>query len=193
MKNNDSKLFYDFIRSNGFNPENYYQTLELVQSVPNSMSQYLREYKQFLLSRKVTYSELEEYDIKGALGYLEADATITVPKTLAADDYFQFYGTKSSHGKHGYNYPDISEFDTGIVFVDDFSPYEVSEIIRLSCAENFPNMFIGFVADKADKNDRELSVKEHSLQRLSDTFYYNIVHDTDSEKGKEFYLMKRKN
>ena len=82
MNNNDSKLFYDFIRSNGFNPENYYQTLELVQSVPNSMSQYLREYKQFLLSRKVTYSELEEYDIKGALGYLEADATITVPKTL---------------------------------------------------------------------------------------------------------------
>lgn len=42
MNNNDSKLFYDFIRSNGFNPENYYQTLELVQSVPNSMSQYLR-------------------------------------------------------------------------------------------------------------------------------------------------------
>lgn len=190
MNNNDSKLFYDFIRSNGFNPENYYQTLELVQSVPNSMSQYLREYKQFLLSRKVTYSELEEYDIKGALGYLEADATITVPKTLEADDYFRYHRPKLPYTPHGYIYPNISEFDTGVVFVDEFSRNEVSEIIRLSCEKKFPNMFIGFVADK---NDRELSVKEHSLQRLSDTFYYNIVHDTDSEKGKEFYLMKRKN
>ena len=190
MKNNDSKLFYDFINANGFNPENYYQILELVQSVPNSMSQYLREYKQFLLSRKVTYSELEEYDIKGALGYLEADATITVPKTLEADDYFRYHRPKLPYTPHGYMYPDISEFDTGVVFMDEFSRNEVSQIIRLSCAKNFPNMFIGFVADK---NDRELSVKEHSLQRLSDTFYYNIVHDTDSEKGKEFYLMKRKN
>ena len=72
--------------------------------------------------------------------------------------------------------------------MDEFSRNEVSEIIKLSCAKNFPNMFIGFVSDK---NDKTLSFKEHSLQRLSNTFYYNIVHDTDSEKGKEFYLMKR--
>ena len=192
MNNNDSKLFYDFIRSNGFNPENYYQTLELVQSVPNSMSQYLREYKQFLLSRKVTYSELEEYDIKGALGYLEADATITVPKTLEADDYFRYHRPKLPYTPHGYRYPDISEFDTGVVFMDKFSRNEVSQIIRLSCAKNFPNMFIGFVADKDDKNDKALSFKENSLKRLSDIFSYHMVHDTDSEKGKEFYLMKRK-
>ena len=75
--------------------------------------------------------------------------------------------------------------------MDDFSPYEVSEIIRLSCAKNFPNMFIGFVADKNDKNDKTLSIKEDILQMLSDGFSYHMVHDTDSEKGKEFYLMKR--
>lgn len=188
MENNDSKLFYDFIRSNGFNPENYHQTLELIQSVPNSMSQYLREYKQFLLSRRVNYSELVEYDIKGALGYLEYDFTITVPKTLEADDYFRYHRAKLPYTPHGYIYPAISEFDTGIVFMDDFSHYEVSEIFKLSCAKFFPNMFIGFVTDK---NDKKLGFKEKSLLRLSNTFYYSMVHDTDSEKGKEYYLIKR--
>lgn len=188
MKNNDSKLFYDFINANGFNPENYNQILELVQSAPNSMSQYLKEYKQFLLSEKVKYSELDEYGIKGAKGYLETYGTIRVYKTLEADNYFQFYGARSLYGKHGYNYPDISEFDTGVVFMDEFSRDEVSEIIKLSCTKNFPNMFIGFVSDK---NDKALSFKENSLKRLSDIFSYHMVHDTDTEKDKEFYLMKR--
>ena len=76
--------------------------------------------------------------------------------------------------------------------MDEFSRNEVSEIIKLSCAKNFPNMFIGFVADKDDKNDKTLSIKEDILQMLSDGFSYHMVHDTDSEKGKEFYLMKRK-
>ena len=75
--------------------------------------------------------------------------------------------------------------------MDEFSRNEVSEIIKLSCAKNFPNMFIGFVADKDDKNDKTLSIKEDILQMLSDGFSYHMVHDTDSEKGKKFYLMKR--
>ena len=75
--------------------------------------------------------------------------------------------------------------------MDEFSRNEVSEIIKLSCAKNFPNMFIGFVADKDDKNDKTLSIKEDILQMLSDGFSYHMVNEKKNEKGKEFYLMKR--
>ena len=56
--------------SEGFNPNNYEKILELLQSAPLSLSKDLTKYNPYLLSDKVVYSELDEYGINGAYGYL---------------------------------------------------------------------------------------------------------------------------
>lgn len=69
--NDNALLFWGFINAYGFNPNNYSNNLELIQSVPNSISQYLKDYKHFLLSENVRYEDLETYGIKGAHGYID--------------------------------------------------------------------------------------------------------------------------
>ena len=71
MEKKDSLLMLKYMISEGFNPNNYERILELLQSAPLSLSRNLKEYNPYLLSRKVLYSELDDYGIDGAYGYLE--------------------------------------------------------------------------------------------------------------------------
>ena len=64
MLTND-EIFLDYLIANGFQSQNYKNILELIQSVPNSISKYLKDYRQFLLAEKIDYSELVSYKIKG--------------------------------------------------------------------------------------------------------------------------------
>ena len=63
--NINSALFLQYIEAYGFNPSNYMTIWELVQSAKGSMSQFLREYNQYLLSRKVNYNDLDALGING--------------------------------------------------------------------------------------------------------------------------------
>lgn len=85
----NTRIFLDFLIDNGFNPENYRNILEIIQSVPNSVSKYLKNYPQFLLSEKVDYSELISHQLKGANGYIDKNGRIIVPKTEEGDKYFK--------------------------------------------------------------------------------------------------------
>lgn len=67
----DTLLILGLMINNGFDPGEYHNILELVQSVPSSISRYLKAYKQFLLSTKVNYSELEQLGINGANGKVD--------------------------------------------------------------------------------------------------------------------------
>ena len=71
LEQRDSALFLEYIKSYGFNPNNYDSILELLQSANGSMSQFLTQYRQYLLSRQVVYSELDDLGIDGAYGYIE--------------------------------------------------------------------------------------------------------------------------
>lgn len=66
----DALSFLFFLLTEGYDPYKYENTLELIQSASNSMSKYLKNCKQFLLSHQVSYQDLESYQIKGANGYL---------------------------------------------------------------------------------------------------------------------------
>ena len=74
----NSLLFLQFIKSYGFDPSKYNNILELYQSPQTSMSQYLKDYKQFLLSDKIKEKELDRIGINGAYGYIEMN-TIVMP------------------------------------------------------------------------------------------------------------------
>ena len=105
----DAKLLLEYMILNGFSPK--YNILELNQTVNNSLSKYLKDYKQFLLSTKVDYQELLDNNIKGARGYLDRNEGIVIPKSIMGDDYFKTINPEVLNGSRGrYNGPDINSF-----------------------------------------------------------------------------------
>ena len=96
----ESYLFLKYLLEEGkFNPNNYEGILELGQSVPNSLSKYLRDFNQYLLSKKVVYEELDSLGLNGAYGYLEQG--IFVPKSLENDKHFIEDAPKVPYIRHG--------------------------------------------------------------------------------------------
>ena len=71
--NINSALFLQYIQAYGFDPDNYLYMLELFQSAKGSISQFLKPYRQYLLSRRVEYDELNQLGIDGAYGYFHED------------------------------------------------------------------------------------------------------------------------
>lgn len=215
--NNNSFLFLEFMISNGFKPENSDNILELVQSVPGSLSQYLKSYKQFLLSRAVKYSDLKTYGIKGAYGYVEESEGIVVPKTIIADEYFREKQGRLVGNRIKYNCPRIDDFDTVVAYEDwtGMQPMMKADvllrdesIINLLNDENlnnfkqitatldfeFKNRYFGFMVDKDYcylSNQNRLLYILDGLNKASNK-EYTLIHDTDSCKNKELYLIRNK-
>lgn len=194
MRFNDSELFYAFLQENGFKPNNCGGILELNSSVSNSSSQYMSEYPQFLLSEHVDYSELSQQPIAGAKGYLTIGDGIVVPKSLAADDYFNAKKPYVPYKIHGYRYPQIEEFDTAIVPMRTFDEGEIGQAI-ISVDNPLYHYFIGFIADRDDWNldDKKLFLEELlTYINSKHSEEHELVHDRFASQSKELYLIKKK-
>ena len=197
--NDNALLFWGFINAYGFNPNNYSNNLELIQSVPNSVSQYLKDYKHFLLSEKVRYEDLETYGIKGACGYIDKNEGIIVPRSIEADEYFRNHqGKVPSKQIPRYTYPAITDFDSIVSYYDWTSITRVEQLdqITKSVYFSFNDRYLGFITNKNDKN---LLEKESVISKILEVInngwpkeQYQLVHDTVSNKNKELYLIKKK-
>lgn len=195
----DSKLFLEFIIANGFNPNNYDGILELGQPAHSSMSKYLKNYRQYLVSKQVEYSELKECGIEGANGYI-LDNEIFVPKSLKNDEHFLYNAPKVPYKRYSYSYPSIDEFDTVICNGTDW----------LYALELTPDKFYGTCLSTESFNPSSNLSDNIGFTKLNkiilrDKFItianymsdcskkkYEVIHDTDSKLDKEFYLIKRK-
>lgn len=189
--NDNALLFWGFINAYGFNPNNYSNNLELIQSVPNSVSQYLKNYKHFLLSEKVRYEDLETYGIKGACGYLDKNEGIVIPKSIEADEYFRNHqGKVPSKQIPRYTYPSITNFDSIVSYYDWTSITRVEQLNQITKSVYFPfnDGYLGFITNKNDKNLLEKeSVISEILEVINNGWskeQYQLVHDTVSNKNK---------
>ena len=183
MENVDSILFLDYIISNGFNPENYDGILELFSSARKSMSRELTDYNQFLLSRNLDYSELEEFGLNGALGYLNEDG-IRIPRTIASDDKFLNSKIKGLYGKHFYPVPTMNHF--GVIIGNGLGTDLIS-IPKFS-----KDHFLGACVDSDDKDlDVIVQIYEKIVEyynSISDE-RYRLARDIDSPHNKELLLV----
>ncbi len=199
IKNELSRLFLEFMFVNNFQPENYANILELIQSVPNSLSQYLTNYEQFLLSKQVSYTDLENYKINGAHGYMDKDEGIIVPKSLEADEYFRKKQEKVPDKQiPRYIYPTITDFNS-IIFYYDWSKITnlelLKQVITSSFYFQFKNYYIGFIANKDDENLKEkVSIISDILKGINiiSSQEHTLAYDTISDINKEFYLIKKR-
>ncbi len=185
-ENINSALFLKYIETYGFNPNNYHNILELFQSAKGSMSQFLRQYNQYLLSRQVNYDELDKMGINGAYGYFHSDG-IVVPKTTENDNRFLHTPVKRLYIKHIYGVPTINNFD--VIIANGTLPY-------MNNTANFGiDKYLGFCMDDTDEN-LAISFERYEylvnlLNRQSQE-EYTLEHDTLSSKGKQLCLVKKK-
>lgn len=185
-KGEDSYLFLEYIKSHGFDPNNYSYILELFQSPRASISQYLRKYKQFLLSNYVNYNELNELQIRGGCGYF-TPTEIVIPKTLKNDDIFLHNKTLSHNHKINYNVPELNDFD---VIIGNGMTKNIMDLYRYS-----QDIYIGCCVDTSIKGQKEiLSIykKIFSVYQLKSNNQYVFEHDTLKDEGKELCLIKKK-
>lgn len=193
--NENSVLFLEYIIEIGkFNPNNYGRILELGQSVPNSMSIFLKNYRQYLLSSDVQYHELDEYGIDGAFGYIKQNE-IFVPKSLENDEHFIYNAPKSLFPRHGYDYPTINKFDS---IICEGLNANLLDIVGLN-----QDKFFGVCIDLIDNKNANREQLHRRIQQLSaigtllnfmnsgSRDKFEISHDIVSEKSKELYLIKK--
>lgn len=184
--NINSALFLQYIEAYGFNPSNYGTILELVQSAKGSMSQFLRKYNQYLLSDKVSYTELDELGINGALGYF-SETGICIPKSLQSDYHFFYRPVKRLYTPHSYSYPDF--YETDVIIANGISS-DVNNIIG-----HPQDIYLGFCMDEANEN---LGVSLERYECLLDLINrqsrseYVFEHDKISSKSKELCLIRKK-
>ncbi len=195
-------LFLEFMVNNGFNPNHHYNILELIQDVPNSMSKYLIDYPQFLLSDRVEYLDLEEYGVRGARGTLTASG-ISVPKSLEADAYFERNTPKLPYQVHGYFCPSISEIDAMVSYLDltkeeSLDMKDIRQLKVMAMMGGRREKYLGFIS-KFKAGDDMYDVYERALYEIFiqemesvSNDEYELLHDTISEQEKEFYLIMKK-
>ena len=186
MQRNNALLLKYFKEEGRFRP--YYSDglLELGQSAYNSLSRYLNEYNQYLLSEKVNYDELNELHINGAFGYLDS-CGICVPKSFYNDNHFIHNAPKAPYIRHGYNVPTINEFDTIICS-------GISEDLKF--VRNFTHdIFVGYCVDLKD-SDKLKKYRDfyNNLIKLYNFYSNNSIMfiDIDSANSKEYCLIKNK-
>jgi len=186
----DSQLLLEYMMTEGFNPNNYRKILELLQSAPNSISKYLTDNNQYLLSKNVVYSELEEYQIEGANGYLIKNG-IFVPKSLENDMHFLHNASIVPYQRQSYNYPTIDEFDSIIFSQSMITP---NTLYALANSANLNHdKYFGFVINNDEKKEDKKGLINGCFEIISAyDNNYRLTHETVSEENKEVYLIKKK-
>lgn len=198
IKNEFSRMLLEFMFVNGFQPEYYSNILELIQSVPNSLSQYLTNYKQFLLSEQVSYVDLENYKVSGARGYIDKNEGIVVPKSIEADAYFRKRQDKVPDKQvPRYIYPMVTDFDSIISYYDWTAITDGKLLGQVTSSMHFPvqNHYTGFILNKDDENLKEkVDIISDMLEGINknSSQEHTLAHDTISSINKEFYLIKKR-
>ena len=179
MEKDNTLLFFDFLRANGFNPNNYEGILELLQSAKDSLSKYLIYFNHYLLSEKVRYDELYTYGINGGNGYVDKKGI-----TLIEKPYINL--------NQNNEIPSMSKFGSIIYYHEDFD-FEIKHICNMFY---FPQgKFFGFITGKNDETLKtKLSIYKNLLECVNSigNKEYEIIHDSITSYDKEFYLVKRK-
>ena len=190
----DAKLLLEYMILNGFSPRSYHNILELNQTVNNSLSKYLKDYKQFLLSTKVNYQELLETNIKGARGYLDRNDGIVIPKSIMGDEYFKTINPIALDGSRGrYKGPNVNDF----YYVISNGYYSNDQLLDLinTFKYNVHERFFGLVVDRNSYDYYKVLISFKYLfdfikKELDDN--YVMESDKISSLDKEIYLIKKK-
>lgn len=175
----DTLLILEFMINNGFNPKEYRNILELVQSAPSSISRYLNGCKQFLLSNKVNYSELEQLGIDGANGKIDIDKYSPI-KINNPVKWISLY-------------PHILDFDSVVAYHD----WTEEDINQIKVALAFPIKYHHYVFSNGINDphkDKRIESYYQLLEVINATSKvpHKIVDAEYRDKDKHVFMITRK-
>lgn len=168
----DTMLFLEYMKAYGFNPEDYSSILEILSDVTLSISKYLRGYDTYILNSKVDYSDLRDFGLKGANGYIK-DKEIYIPSTMENDKWF------NKRNKYYYEHPLIDGFDA---IIGCGLSNEVFELPKKP-------LFIGTCIDTRDENKERIF---NLYRELANEIGYEYYQDKASILNKEMCLVRHK-
>lgn len=173
----DALFILQFMINNGFNPENYHNILELIQSAPSSISRYLKAYKLFLLSEKVEYSELEKLGIDGAKGYIASNKEIVIQKPIKKISL----------------YPKIEEFDAVIAY-HDWVDKNISQLITTLSSPIKDHHFVFSIEMNDPAKDKRVAFYRQILEAINkkNSVPHKMVDGEFGDKNKHVFMITRK-
>ncbi len=179
-----SDVFLDYIKENGFKPENK-KIIELYQSAPDSISRYLKDSDTYLLSDSVNYDELDAMGLNGARGHIE-NGMVVIPKSIINDKRF-LQASKKTFMNHAYPTPSLSEFDTIIAnyLLQNNGDFTVNPNLN-------QDLFLGFCANKEQVTSATLTNYKKILFTLNYFSHSKFEIKTDTVSCMQLCLIKRK-
>lgn len=183
--NIDSYLFLDYIKSYGFDENNYNKILELFQTPKKSISQFL-DVDTFLLTPSLKdCNEFKEACIKGGIGYL-TKKEIRIPKTYKNDEILLRHKTLSKENKVLYSIPTISDFGC---IVGNGTSKDIDKISSFDL-----DQYIGFCMDSGSKKTELLLSQYKKIYKAlkENDNRYTLEYDTLYNERKQLCLIKRK-
>ena len=178
-----AKLLLEFIKSHGFDPDNYDRTLELFAGANDSMSQHLTDYDQYLLSRRVDSDDLDIFGINGGYGYIDEDGEILLPKCFKNDDRFLYAPVRRPYTPFMYESPSIEDFR---VIIGNHNPMidENEELRQLMSSLNCNYSLDQFYSILLDEDSRVFSKELTAL-------YCRLVRTINEKNGSPLYTFEQ--
>lgn len=186
IKKSDLEDYINFLTSSGINLRNFQNILELNSSVLEAFATDTAYYSQFLLSSKVSYTELYIAKLNGALGYITEDQIETYK--LADSDQAFIESLKTSNQKETLGSIDrrnLRDFD--LVISHNISPSD--NLCKAITKGNITNFAICSIIDEYNKYQTHCMT--HNINYLNSLgIDFDLCYDTDGNKG--FCLIKSK-
>ncbi len=183
--NIDSYLFLDYIKSNGFNEEDYKNILELFQPPKKSISQFINTKQFILITSIIKCDDFNEMNLKGACGYLNKDS-IEIPKTMKNDSILFRNKTLSPQNKLLYDIPKKEDFDC---IIGNGISKDLKKVSHYNMKQ-----YIGYCIDRSNKQCNMLREEYKKMFLLLNEIDNNYTYQSDTieEKNKELTLITRK-
>ena len=186
-ENINSYIFLDYIKSFGFKEENYKKILELFSSPEDSIGQFLKKEKVFLLSDKVNIDSLLKMNMKGANGSVNVDLDkgIFIPKSIENDKILLRGKTLSQFNKVPYNVPSINEFD---VIIGNGYIKNIEDTALLNI-----DKYIGCCMDIDNQKSKRIIEMYHKMWILLNAIdHNNYTFEKDTRDEKVMCLIRKK-
>lgn len=181
----NSKLFLDYISSFGFNPNNYENIIEVNGKGDQSISQFLKEYNQFLISKKTIDNDLRKLNIKGANGYINKLGIVIQDDNK---DKLLYNPSRGIHQVHLKGYPVITDND--VIIANGINMY------MNNLKDYRQDKYLGFCMDIDNPELETTYYRFRDLQIIlnsnSNNEEYVLEHDSLSQKGKAMLLLRKK-
>ena len=177
------------IEEGKYNPDDYPQNIEIINSIPDSFTLSMEKDNLFLFSDNVVRYDLRKFQINALKGEILPNgklSLITVPNQFRDE----LYDRKKLIEKFLKGYPDINK-NASIIGYHNWTTSSYDQMMTI-IKNRSQDYYLVFAIDKDDKlyNNKIYTVESFCKRIEEDNPNYQTTHDT--LKHNDYYLLKKK-